>query len=397
MPKVNPAILVWARETAGLPLAEAARKLGYKDSRRSSAASKLAALENGATEPTRPQLTRMAQHYRRPLLAFYLPEPPAKGHRGADFRTLPAAHSDADNALLDALVRDARARQSMTRAVLEDADDVEPLPFVASHTMADGPAAVLASLRRLLGVDLAEYRAQSNAAAAFNLLRGSAEKAGIFVLLMGNLGTYHTDLGVEVFRGCAIADDLAPFIVVNPNDEWAEWSFTLLHELTHLLLGHTGIGRAYDESDTEQFCDDVAAEFMLPAADLPPTALTAGPGLAAMADNISAFANARHLGRAMVAYKAGRAGWIEPGTFNDLKSHFRREWVSAHAERRRQARERGGGANPYVVRRHRLGPALISLVQEAMASNALTTDKAARVLGVHPGQLDALFNSGKRR
>lgn len=329
MPKVNPAILVWARETAGLPLADAARKLGYKDSRRATAASKLAALENGAAEPTRPQLARMAQHYRRPLLAFYLPEPPAKGNRGADFRTLPAAHSAADNALLDALVRDARARQSMVRAVLEDADDAEPLAFVASHTVTDGPAAVLASLQRLLGVALAEYRAQPSATAAFNLLRDSAEKAGIFVLLVGNLGTYHTDLGVEVFRGCAIADDLAPFIAVNPNDEPAEWSFTLLHEMTHLLLGHTGIGRAYDESDTERFCDDVAAEFMLPSSDLPYPALVDGLDFAAMVDHISAFANARHLGRAMVAYKAGRAGWIEPGTFNDLNGRFRREWVSA--------------------------------------------------------------------
>ena len=34
----------------------------------------------------------------------------------------------------------------------------------------------------------------------------------------GNLGSHHTDLEVEVFRGFALADDFAPFVVVNPKD-----------------------------------------------------------------------------------------------------------------------------------------------------------------------------------
>lgn len=179
MPSVNPEILVWARETAGLTPAEAARKLGLNDSGRSSAVSKLAALETGAAEPSRSRLVKMAQQYRRPLLTFYLSQPPVKGDRGADFRTLPAEHSAAGEALLDALVREVQARQSMVRSVMEDEEEAEPLDFIGEHTMADGPAAVLASSRRLLDVDLATYRAQPNASAAFDLLRMSAEKAGI--------------------------------------------------------------------------------------------------------------------------------------------------------------------------------------------------------------------------
>ena len=58
MPKVNPEIIVWARETAGLTQEEAAKKLGFQDSSRSSATEKLAALENGDNEPSRPQLLK---------------------------------------------------------------------------------------------------------------------------------------------------------------------------------------------------------------------------------------------------------------------------------------------------------------------------------------------------
>ena len=70
--------MIWARETAGLTLEEAARKLGFHDSTKSSAADKLATIEEGQKEPTRPQVLKMSDCYRRPLLTFYLTKPPKK-------------------------------------------------------------------------------------------------------------------------------------------------------------------------------------------------------------------------------------------------------------------------------------------------------------------------------
>ena len=187
MPKVNPAIMVWAREAAGLSQEEAARKLGLRDSSRSSAAEKLALIERGQKEPSRPQLIKMAGRYRRPLLTFYLSKPPQKSNRGVDFRTLPQSDHSPEEAMLDALIREIRARQSMVRVIMEDEDEAEPLPFVGSHRIEDGRAAILESLQALLGLDASNYRAQPNASLAFALLRRRAEEAGIFVLL-GDLG-----------------------------------------------------------------------------------------------------------------------------------------------------------------------------------------------------------------
>ena len=70
MPAVNPEILVWARETAGLTRRRAATKVGIGDAYGMAAVDRLAALERGENEPSRPLLVRMAEHYRRPLLAF---------------------------------------------------------------------------------------------------------------------------------------------------------------------------------------------------------------------------------------------------------------------------------------------------------------------------------------
>jgi hypothetical protein len=45
MPAVNPEVLVWARQTAGLSIAEAVTKLGIQDARGVAAADRLGAIE----------------------------------------------------------------------------------------------------------------------------------------------------------------------------------------------------------------------------------------------------------------------------------------------------------------------------------------------------------------
>ena len=398
MPRVNPEIMVWARETAGLTGEEAARKLGFQDSSRSSAAEKLAAIEHGEKEPSRPQLVKMAAQYHRPLLTFYLSDPPREGGLGIDFRTLPQDHHASTAALLNALVRDVKARQSMVRAVLEDEDEAEPLPFVGSHLIEDGRAAVLGSLHTLLSVDSAAYRAEPNTSAAFNLLRRRVEDEGVFVLLKGDIGNYVTAIDTTVFRGFSIADRLAPFIVINDQDARSAWSFTLLHEAVHLLLGQTGVSGEYRENEVEQFCDDVAGEFLLPADVLEQLELDDIFHFEDVSERISAFANEARVSRTMVAYKAYRASLVGPDLYRRLSARFRQEWRSERERARMRAREQSeqnGGPSYYTVRRHRLGSRLLNVVGHMMAADALSTSKAARILGVKPRQVQPLLDTSR--
>ena len=397
MPKVNPAIMVWARETAGLTQEEAARKLGFHDSSKSSAVEKLARIERGQKEPSRPQLINMAGRYRRPLLTFYLSKPPQKSNRGVDFRTLPQSDHSPEEALLDALIREIRARQSMVRVIMEDEDEAEPLPFVGSHRIEDGRAAVLKSLQALLGVSTADYHAQRNASVAFALLRRRAEEAGIFVLLKGDLGNYETALETSIFRGFSIADEVAPFIVINDQDAKAAWSFTLLHETVHLLLGHTGISASNAENKIEQFCNDVAGEFLLPARDLDRLTFENGNELKAATEEINALANKLNVSSAMVAYRAYRSDLISQETYTRLRTLFRQAWQRERERRREDARKQKGAPNFYTVRRHRLGNRIIGLVDHMMAADALSTSSAAQILGVKPRQVQPLLDTGSTR
>ena len=396
MPRVNPEIMVWARESAGLTQEEAARKLGFRDSGISTAAEKLAAVECGRKEPSRPQLVKMAGRYHRPLLTFYLSRPPRQGDRGTDFRTLSADRSARDEARVDALVRDIKARQSMVRAVLEDEDEAEPLPFVGSHRLGDGKAVILGSLRALIGVDLSTYRAQPDPSAAFALLRSRVEASGVFVTLKGDLGNYVTAIETTVFRGFSIADKVAPFVVINDQDARSSWSFTLLHETTHLLLGQTGVSGEYSENETERFCDDIAGDFLLPADAMDRLDFDDPRKFENILERVSTFANESNVSRAMVAYKAYRSRLITQELFRRLNSVFRQQWREERERNRVQAREQETRLDYYTVRRHRLGDRIVGLVGRMMAADALSTSKAARILGVKPRQVQPLLDTGAR-
>ena len=167
MPKINPAILTWARESAGLDVEGAARAIGLTGA---NAAERLAQLEAGTREPTRTQLLKMGEKYRRPLLTFYLTEPPSPAPRTLDFRNLPERDPDRE-ALLNALVRDVKTRQVLVREALEDADEVEPLQFVGSVGRHTGASAMSEALR----FDRQAYRAARTFDDAFRILRDAVE------------------------------------------------------------------------------------------------------------------------------------------------------------------------------------------------------------------------------
>jgi len=398
MPTVNPEILIWARETAGLSLDRAAVALGMKDSPKQLATDRLAAIEAGDVEPSRSLLLKMAQRYRRPLLSFYLPSPPRRGDRGEDFRSVPDKHTDSES-LVDALLRDVRARQATVRDILLDDDAHKTLSFIGSMSMSDGVAEVLAAIRRVIQIDLAEYRAQASSETAFALLRERAEAAGIFVLLIGNLGSHHTAINVEAFRGFALADNVAPFVVINDQDAPAAWSFTLLHELAHLWLGKSGISGRRPDIEIEKFCNDVAASFLLPQSKLASVGVEIDTPYEKAIALISAFATERHLSRSMVAYRLYRASKISEATWRTITAFFLSQWRKSRDAKRERQRD-DNGPNYYIVRRHRLGHALLKLIARNVAEGALTPTRASKVLGVKPRSVAPLLgpieaNSGK--
>ena len=394
MAGINPEILIWARETAGLDLETAARKIELNAARGQSGAERLAAMEAGAIVPSAPLLRRMADKYHRPILTFYLPKVPAPPELGQDFRTLPD-QGDESNVLLATLLRDVKARQALVRETLEDDDYAVEIELVGSAKGIRDAAELSTEIARSIDFDRAAYRARAKGEDAFAYLRALVEAKGVFVLLAGDCGHWSTAIEVGIFRGFALADRLAPFIVINDQDAKSAWSFTLLHELAHLLIGETGISGGAPAAGIEQLCNDAAAAVLVDRDEV--------LGLRQLLQEsdsdinvISGFADQARISQSMVAYQLFRVGVINEGRWTELRDTFRRLWVTQKDRERERNRSKDGGPNWYVVRRHRLGSAILAVARQGMADGSLTPTRAARMLGVKPMNVYPLLAEPRR-
>ncbi|MBC9209588.1 ImmA/IrrE family metallo-endopeptidase [Roseomonas aerophila] len=396
--QINPDILAWARETAGLSLEEAAGKLGLTSTAKATAAEKLAQVERGERPVTLAQLEKAAAAYRRPLVIFYLSSPPTRAERGEDYRTVTGSRPR-DDAMLDALIRDVRTRQQLLREVLLDDEDIQPLSFVASCQMTDGAQYVANKIRDTLGVNPTEQRRARDASALFTLLRKAAERVGIYVLLLGDLGSHHSDIGEDVFRGVALADEIAPFVVINDNDATTARSFSLLHELAHIWIGASGVSgpvKGFSRNAVERFCNEVAGAFLLPAEAINLLSEAQGADFELALSLTDDVARRWNVSQGVVAYRLLLNGWIDEAIAARLFEAFAARWRIQKARERQLRGPDDSGPSYYVVRRARLGERLLDTVRRALQGDVLTHTKAARILGVSATSVEKLLKERPR-
>lgn len=153
--------------------------------------------------------------------------------------------------------------------------EMAPLDFVGSARLADNPATTGQAMRRVLGLADGWAGLVRTWEEAVGQLRNSIEQLGIMAVINGVVGnSTRRKLDVKEFRGFALSDPYAPLIFVNGADAKSAQMFTLAHELAHLWLGDMGKGLSGfrglqpDGGAVEEFCDHVAAEFLVPAVEL---------------------------------------------------------------------------------------------------------------------------------
>lgn len=256
-------LLRWAVDRASTSVKELAGRPGL---------AKLPDWERGETKPTLKQLEAFAKAVRVPVGYLFLPEPPEERLPIPDFRTLPgAALGRPSPDLLDTLYSMQR-RQAWLRESLLDGE-AEPLEFVGSARLGDSPADVGREMRRIIGFGdgwAGEVRTWEE---ALSRLRQAIEDLGIMAVVNGVVGNNtQRRLDVGEFRGFALCDTHAPLVFVNGADARSAQIFTLAHELAHVWLGNEGLsgfdGLFPGGSETEEFCDKAAAEFLVPEREL---------------------------------------------------------------------------------------------------------------------------------
>jgi len=388
MPNVNNAVILWARENARMTVADACNRLGIKDGVKDSAEEKLAGYESSNKSPSRSMLKKMSDVYRIPLLAFYLDKPPNRPERGEDFRTVPEDIKEDNAFLVDTLIRNVRSIQSVLKQILIEQEEANSVNFVDSLSMNDGVLAVANKIKSEISFDLEEYRKKPDHLRAFKYLRKISEDAGVFVLLKGNLGSHHSDIEVEAFRGFALADEVVPFVVLNDKDAKSAWSFSILHELAHLVLGRTGISGVVNETDIEKFCNQVASSILIPDID---TVSIETNDTESIIHEISVRADKWNVSHSQLAYRLHLRGDYSIEVWKALSGHFRNLWLDQRRKEKKNNKESDGGPSAYVLRRYRLGEALVRTVESFLRSGAISTTKAGLLLETKPLKIDKIL------
>jgi len=259
---VKPELLAWTRSRARVAIEDAAKAANVTTDR-------IRQWEAGEEAPTVAQLRCLAEKYHFPLAVFYLPGPPADFQPLRDFRRLPDYQLEPISANLAFHIKNAHERREIALELYQDSD-TSPARFSLKATLNDEPEVIGEKIRKFLGVDEKSQKEASSNKRAFDYWRRKMEEHDILVFVVSGP---HYSVSLQEMRGFAIAKPELPAIVVNGKDpSQGGKAFTLLHELTHVVLGESAISNGAteelvsspEEQNIERFCDQVAAAAIMP-------------------------------------------------------------------------------------------------------------------------------------
>ncbi len=374
---INPAVLVWARERAGLSLEDAAQKF-----------KRMADWEAGASSPTYPQLELLADTFKIPVAVFFFPEPPDVPSINETFRTLPEAELERLPSRMRLLMRKAKAMQMNLAELTQGRNPADRL-ITRDLQFATGVdiAKMAATVRSYIGVSVEEQQSWRGDDAALKEWRAALLNVGVFV--------FKDAFRLDDFSGFCLYDDEFPVIYVNNSSTKTRQIFTYFHELAHLIFHTSGIDKVRDgyiarltgdARQIEVICNSLAAQVLVPEgafqramADRPATEATAE--VLAAQFNVSREVIFRRL------LDQGRIG--EPQYLEAVE-----RW---NAQRQAGAGEGGSSGNHYWTKLSYLGRDYVALALSQFHQNRIDEDQLAEYLDTKPknvGTLEDYFARG---
>lgn len=260
---VQSEIFRWARKSVGLTVLDVAKMLKRQPE-------EIEAWESGDAAPTYPQLEKLAyQIYKRPLAVFFLPTPPDEVVPQREFRTLP--DTDMETLARDTYlhIRRAHAYQIALKELFDGHNPTERRIWKAlTLSLSQNVAAQATSIREFMGVTLEKQIEWRDDEHALKGWRKAIEDSGVFV--------FKAAFKQKDISGFCLMDEHLPVIYLNNSTTKTRQTFSLLHELAHLLFSVNGLSKFdtsyFDrlpatEKRIEQFCNAIAAEVLIPEKD----------------------------------------------------------------------------------------------------------------------------------
>ncbi len=225
--------------------------------------------ESGEATPTWKQVEKLAKAYGVSTLLMFSKDSLTRRKEIADFRSRATDFDDTD---LNQLVNLVVARQRWLSRRLKESGNLKN-DLQGSGKKLRSPQALAEYMSESLGISAEGIKAIPGYStdakkSTLKYLIEAAEKQGIFV---GKTLSHHK-IEVKQMRGLFISNEYCPFIIINRKDAVSAQIFTFIHELAHFFRNTDGISNTVELRDIndknldleEVFCNQVAAEFLLP-------------------------------------------------------------------------------------------------------------------------------------
>ena len=372
---LQPDVLRWTRERAGLSEDELAKKMQVKPER-------VQEWERSG-EISMAQVRRLAQRTYTPEGYLYLDQPADDSLPIADFRTVGDRPLERPSPnLLDTIYQMQRRQDWMREEML--IEEADPLEFVGAFNGSTDFEDVADGMREALDLEPGWASDNPTWGGALRFLRDRIEEAGVLVFINGIVGNNtHRRLNPDEFRGFALIDEFAPLIFVNNADFTSAQMFTLAHELAHIFVGEEGVSN-FDsmlppDHATENFCNSIAAEFLVPHTDLAELWQTIG-------DDAEPYRRIARQFKVSVIVAARRT--FDLGLI-DRKQYF--EFYSQYLEdERRQKENRTGGGNFWNNQNARIGRRFGAAVARAVKEGRLLHREAYRLTDLRGDSFESM-------
>lgn len=361
---INPIALEWAREVSHVTVEELAKALNVKPTR-------VAEFEGGGALPTFRQLTLMATKLDRPLGFFFAPPPAAPDvPETADFRG--RSHDELPADLAREMRRVEQHRDAMLDLTGPPARRI-PEGAITWKTV----AARAATLRRFFGLTDAFVPPESQNNQVFNFWRGLLEENGVLVFQA-------TKISLDTFRGLSVHHDELPMILVNGADSPMGRTFTLFHEVAHLINRTSGLCALRESVDEEAIANNFAASFLMPEPAV--RAQLDGP----VGPEEAAEQLARHFKVSMLAaaVRLRRLEVIDDVSLEAVRSASDDNWQRV----REVQKHKEGFVPPWRLRYRDLGPTYIGAVAHALEDRRVDLVDATYLLNAHLPMVEQLLD-----
>ena len=318
---INTIVLKQCREQLGLTISEVEKKI-----------KKIYQIENGEVNPTFKQIDILSALYNVPRWVFIsdsLPKEYQFDEAIPAFRQFSQIHSDLFD---DAKVRRLIAKVEQLRDLMIDL--VEDMPDTAIDRFTPPaieqqvtPEAAAIRIKKWLGID--------DEAMPFDSWKQTVEKKNIFVFMTSKYAGW-SNIGKTTFRGLSVFHDTLPVIIINDSDAKKAQSFTLLHELGHLIKKENAIDNWENHSKAEEnWCDEFAGNLLMPKS----TVVKMTSGKAVDFNLVKKISKDMNVSSYAFLVRLRQLALVEYSIYQKIETEIHREYIEIQT----RLKERSGG------------------------------------------------------